>query len=474
MQKGLFSKNRSSKILVTSIIIALTVSSHISSLSVVHAESNISTHSVSAQNIDTTDNNDDNSSDNPTTTSTPTASPDTKPDTDNSDKNKSDKKPSKKKKNHDKKKKSVTNRKKHSSRNKNNQKEKKPKDKKTNKKDKTKNKKKAKNKEPEHFKPIIGRTVTVTIEHIQKKLDKISSDIKKTQYKEYRTKRVLNSKRKQLSSINTIQSGHKENANVVSISSVFEPSQSLKSYAKQYDSSLSIYLTQEVSSSQTATAASGSSILPDFEKISSLMDTVSIKHSITNSKKCIKSDIDKNRSKIKIIHKKINSQKKLQQSTAKYVVVSINTKNIFEPSNVTTGTLKKALEGTNLEELAPAFVKAEKKYGINAIAMTSIAALESGWGKSKRAVNDNNLTGLGVYSNSAKGINANTKEKNILMTAERLSTHYSKAGQMYYNGTGFDGVNRKYSASKTWGWKCENIAFRIMNKIANPGIEPLA
>ena len=474
MQKGLFSKNRLSNILVTTIIIALTVSSHISSLSVVRAESNISTHSVSAQNIDTTDNNDDNSSDNPTTTSTPTASPDTKPDTDNSDKNKSDKKPSKKKKTHDKKKKSVTSRKKHSSRNKNKQKEKKTKDKKTNKKDKTKNKKKAKNKEPEHFKPIIGRTVTVTIEHIQKKLDKISSDIKKTQYKEYRTKRVLNSKRKQLSSINTIQSGHKENANVISVSSVFEPSQSLKSYAKQYDSSLSIYLTQKVSSSQTNTVASGSSILPDFEKISSLMDTVSIKHSITNSKKYIKSDIDKNSSKIKSIHKKINSQKKLQQSTAKYVVVSINTKNIFEPSNVTTGTLKKALEGTNLEELAPAFVKAEKKYGINAIAMTSIAALESGWGKSKRAVNDNNLTGLGVYSDSAKGINANTKEKNILMTAERLSTHYSKAGQMYYNGTGFDGVNRKYSASKTWGWKCENIAFRIMNKIANPGIEPLA
>lgn len=68
---------------------------------------------------------------------------------------------------------------------------------------------------------------------------------------------------------------------------------------------------------------------------------------------------------------------------------------------------------------------------------------------------------------------ADTKEKNILMTAERLATHYSKPGQTFYHGTGFDGVNKKYSASKTWGWKCENIAFRIMNKIANPGIESL-
>lgn len=312
------------------------------------------------------------------------------------------------------------------------------------------------------------------MEHMQKKLNKISSDIKKTKHKEYRTKRVLSSKKRQLSSINKLKTGAKEQKNCVTVSNVFEPSQSLKTYAKQYDSSLSIYLTQEVSSSDTVKTASGSSILPDFKKMSSLMDTESIKHTITHSKKYIKSDIVKNKAKIKNIHKKIKSQTKEQKTAAKYVTVSINTKNIFEPSNISAKTLKKALEGTNLETLAPAFVKAEKKYGINAIAMTSIAALESGWGKSKRAVKDNNLTGLGVYSDTAKGINADTKEKNILMTAERLSTHYSRPGQMFYHGTGFDGVNKKYSASKTWGWKCENIAFRIMNKIANPGLESLS
>ena len=213
--------------------------------------------------------------------------------------------------------------------------------------------------------------------------------------------------------------------------------------------------------------------LPDFEKISGLMDTVSIKKNIKHSKKAIKSSINKNTTKVKNMQKKIKDTKKVKNTVSKYVIVSINSNNIFEPSNVSTKTLKNALEGTNLKELAPAFVKAEKKYGINAIAMTSIAALESGWGKSKRAVKDNNLTGLGVYSDSAKGINADTKEKNILMTAERLATHYSKPGQTFYHGTGFDGVNKKYSASKTWGWKCENIAFRIMNKIANPGIESL-
>lgn len=471
MRKGLFSKNGLCKILVTSTVFALvtvTFPSHISSLSVVHANSNISVNSVTVQDIDTAaDTSDDDSvatDDNTSNDGSDSVSDKDSVDSTDSTNNKKTDTVKKPKKEHTNKKISS------SDSSKKNTNSKKTASKKSDKKDKNE----TKNKEPKRFKPIIGKTVTVTMEHIQKKLNRISSDIRETQYKAYRTKRVITSKRKQLSSINTLTKGSKDETNIVTVSSVFEPSQSLKSYAKQYDSSLSVYLTQEVSSSQPAVTASGSSILPDFEKISSLMDTVSIKHNITHSRRAIKSDIIKNKAKIKSIHRKIKSQKKVQQTTAKYVVVSINTKNIFEPSNVSTKTLQKALEGTALEELAPAFVRAEKKYGINAIAMTSIAALESGWGKSKRAVNDNNLTGLGVYSDSAKGINANTKEKNILMTAERLATHYSKPGQMYYNGTGFDGVNRKYSASKTWGWKCENIAFRIMNKIANPSIESLA
>lgn len=159
--------------------------------------------------------------------------------------------------------------------------------------------------------------MTVTMEHMQKKLNKISSDIKKTKHKEYRTKRVLSSKKRQLSSINKLKTGAKEQKNCVTVSNVFEPSQSLKTYAKQYDSSLSIYLTQEVSSSDTVKTTSGFSILPDFKKMSSLMDTESIKHTITHSKKYIKSDIVKNKAKIKNIHKKIKSQTKEQKNSCK-------------------------------------------------------------------------------------------------------------------------------------------------------------
>ena len=457
MRKKLFSRNNLVKVSAISLTCALVfipVSSHINSLSTVHADNSVSISSVDTpdSNEQTADNDEqsdektadtDNSSDNTVSNTTGNKADSEQP---ISGKNTSQSKKTTIKKTNT----STASTKKGSS-----------------KKNTQSKKNKNKNQEPKHYKPIIGKTVTVTMKHLQKKLNKISSELQTAQSKASRTKRVISSKKKQLSSINTLKDNAIEETNCVTVSDVFEPSQSLKSYAKQYDSSLSIYLNQNVSSKTAKTSSDDNTVLPDFEKISGLMDTVSIKKNIKHSKKAIKSSINKNTTKVK------NMQKKIKNTVSKYVIVSINSNNIFEPSNVSTKTLKNALEGTNLKELAPAFVKAEKKYGINAIAMTSIAALESGWGKSKRAVKDNNLTGLGVYSDSAKGINADTKEKNILMTAERLATHYSKPGQTFYHGTGFDGVNKKYSASKTWGWKCENIAFRIMNKIANPGIESL-
>ena len=353
MRKGLFSKNGLCKIIVTSAVFALaavTVPSHISSLSVVHADSETANRSVSIQEIDTNNSTDDSESD----------STENGTQNDNSDSNAATDTTNTKATGNDKntEKNSSTKKKKDSAKNSSKKTAKQTKT--TVRKPDAKGKKEKQHKEPKHFKPIIGKTVTVTMEHMQKKLNKISSDIKKTKHKEYRTKRVLSSKKRQLSSINKLKTGAKEQKNCITVSNVFEPSQSLKTYAKQYDSSLSIYLTQEVSSSDTVKTTSGSSILPDFKKMSSLMDTESIKHTITHSKKYIKSDIVKNKAKIKNIHKKIKSQTKEQKTAAKYVTVSINTKNIFEPSNISTKTLKKALEGTNLEELAPAFVKAEK------------------------------------------------------------------------------------------------------------------
>ena len=84
------------------------------------------------------------------------------------------------------------------------------------------------------------------MKHLQKKLNKISSELQTAQSKASRTKRVILSKKKQLSSINTLKDNAIEETNCVTVSDVFEPSQSLKSYAKQYEASRSIYLNQNV------------------------------------------------------------------------------------------------------------------------------------------------------------------------------------------------------------------------------------
>ena len=51
------------------------------------------------------------------------------------------------------------------------------------------------------------------------------------------------------------------------------------------------------------------------------------------------------------------------------------------------------------------------------------------------------------------------------MTAEHLYTHYIHEGDMYYNGTGLDGLNQKYAASKTWAFGIESIGIRLMKKL---------
>lgn len=124
--------------------------------------------------------------------------------------------------------------------------------------------------------------------------------------------------------------------------------------------------------------------------------------------------------------------------------ISFNPENLLEKSNVSIEDLYKALEGTALYELAPIYVEAENTYGVNAIFLASLTAQESAWGTSQRAINDNNLTGFGVYSPSSNGINSNTKRDNILRTAKTLREKYLTVGGVYYNGLSIHGVNTMY------------------------------
>lgn len=124
--------------------------------------------------------------------------------------------------------------------------------------------------------------------------------------------------------------------------------------------------------------------------------------------------------------------------------VTFNSYDVTEPSGTTVYHMRKALEGTALYDYAELFCAIEKEYGINAYLLPSIAAQESSWGTSNRAVNDNNLTGLEVYEPVSRGYVSDSKYDNLIRTAELLSSEYLSKNGKYYNGLSVYDINTKY------------------------------
>lgn len=168
---------------------------------------------------------------------------------------------------------------------------------------------------------------------------------------------------------------------------------------------------------------------------------------------------------------------KIQEEQLKKVIgeksgkIVFNPNNLLQKSNISVSGMYKALKGTALYDLAPVYVEAENTYGVNALFITGLTAQESGWGTSSRAKKDNNLTGFGVYSNSSKGINAQSKRENILMTTKWIKTKYLTKGESCYNGYGIKDVNVMYcmgpdgKSDFNWSKSISEIANKLLEKI---------
>jgi flagellum-specific peptidoglycan hydrolase FlgJ len=126
---------------------------------------------------------------------------------------------------------------------------------------------------------------------------------------------------------------------------------------------------------------------------------------------------------------------------------------VTSKSNATVTGLQLALKDTDLNGLEGALIKAEKEYGINAIFLTSLVALESGWGSSNRAKTQNNLSGYAVYSDNSPGKTFSSKEESIMVTARLLKENY--VGEGLYD---IHSINKKYSESNSWSRKIKTIA----------------
>lgn len=139
--------------------------------------------------------------------------------------------------------------------------------------------------------------------------------------------------------------------------------------------------------------------------------------------------------------------------------------NLLKKSNLTKDKAKKILKGTALEDCSDYFIECEEKYGVNAIGVMAIAVHESAWGTSRRAQEDHNLTGYGVYSDSAKGINAPSKEENLLMTAKLLKKSYLTRSGSHYKGTSLMAVNESYCTSGDWAINVTTHAYTLMDRL---------
>ena len=145
--------------------------------------------------------------------------------------------------------------------------------------------------------------------------------------------------------------------------------------------------------------------------------------------------------------------------------VVFNPNDVTEVSNISVKQMRQILQDTDLQEFAPVYVKIERELHINAIAICALSALESGWGTSKRAKEDHNYTGFGVYSDEAEGINAASGEENLLMTAKHIRSKYLTKGARYDNGPSLVGINTMYCVGDTWAYKIADIGYRLMKKL---------
>lgn len=169
-------------------------------------------------------------------------------------------------------------------------------------------------------------------------------------------------------------------------------------------------------------------------------------------------DLKKSRKKTKSLKKQI---KELKAGKPRV----FDPMDLLKKSNLSVEEIRLMLKGTALEEQAPAFYKCEKTYGVNAVMVMGIAIHESAWGTSRRAREDHNLTGYGVTSDSAKGINAPTKEENLMMTAKLLKEKYLVKGGAYYHGPTVKGVNQNYCVGNTWAGYVTNRCYEIMKRL---------
>ena len=159
---------------------------------------------------------------------------------------------------------------------------------------------------------------------------------------------------------------------------------------------------------------------------------------------------------IMIVSKLDNKQIKTETSTYKelHYETRLYTVTSAPPAETVTEvvpTVQTDLKGLN--QYKSAFISAGQKFGIDYKLLISIAILESGWGTSKHAVENNNIFGWNSGVTKFKSV-----EHCIYYVAEFLSREYLSPDGMYFEGYGIDSIAKHYNENpQKWAGEIKKI-----------------
>lgn len=140
--------------------------------------------------------------------------------------------------------------------------------------------------------------------------------------------------------------------------------------------------------------------------------------------------------------------------------------NLREPAYVTSEQLDSVLIGTGLEGLGNAYIEVEREWGVNALFLVALSALESNWGNSNLAKTKNNLFGYGAYTlDPEKAVSFQSREDCINTVGAGIAMDYIEPSGRYYNGGTLQGINRLYASDKGWSGKVAAIMRELDYKI---------
>lgn len=135
------------------------------------------------------------------------------------------------------------------------------------------------------------------------------------------------------------------------------------------------------------------------------------------------------------------------------------------PCGVSENDFRTITQG-NLIGYEKVYLHAEEIYHVNAILLYNINALESGYGTSELAVNNNNLGGI-RESMSLDFVEYDSFEESIMSLARLLGEEYLDQDGMYYNGKDIRSINMRYSLNEedctvNWRWS-EKLSEMILD-----------